>query len=144
VQEVLTVLVRELPQFQHGRPGAFRAWLRSILVNRLRGVWRSRQTHAAATGDSDVLRQLDELEDPASDLSRRWDEEHDTHVAGQLLAALEGEFTPATWQAFRRQMLDGARAAVVAGELGISVNAVLIAKSRVLRRLRQEARGLLE
>src|SRR5262245_12135499 len=43
VQEVLSVLVRELPQFQHNqRPGAFRAWLHGILVHRLRAFWRSR------------------------------------------------------------------------------------------------------
>jgi len=35
-QEVLTVVVRELPQFQHNqREGAFRRWLRTILVHRL-------------------------------------------------------------------------------------------------------------
>jgi RNA polymerase sigma-70 factor (ECF subfamily) len=35
-------------------------------------------------------------------------------------------------------------AAVVAAELGLSVNAVFIAKSRVLRRLRQEMQGLVD
>jgi RNA polymerase sigma-70 factor (ECF subfamily) len=38
--------------------------------------------------------------------------------------------------------LGGARPADVAADLGITVNAVFIAKSRVLRRLRQELRGL--
>jgi RNA polymerase sigma-70 factor (ECF subfamily) len=142
-QDVLAVVVREVAQFQHGRQGAFRAWLRIILVNRLRGFWRSRQAHPQAAGDSDARKMLDQLEDPGSDLSRRWDEQHDRHVAGQLLALLEPTFTAATWQAFRRQVLEGARAVVVASELGITVNAALLAKSRVLRRLRQEARELL-
>ena len=143
-QDVLAVVVREIARFQHGRQGAFRAWLRTILVNRLRGFWRSRQAHPQAAGDSDVLKLLEQLEDPGSDLSRRWDEQHDRQIAGQLLALLEPTFTTATWQAFRRQVLDGARAAVVAAELGITVNAALLAKSRVLRRLRQEARDLLD
>ena len=39
---------------------------------------------------------------------------------------------------------DGKPARDVAQELGLSVNAVLIAKSRVLGRLRQEARGLVD
>jgi hypothetical protein len=38
-------------------------------------------------------------------------------------------------------VLDGERAATVAAELGVSVNAVLLAKSRILRRLRQEMQG---
>ena len=56
---------------------------------------------------------------------------------------IEPQFEPATLQAFRRTVFDGAKAAEVAGELGISGNAVLLAKSRVLKRLRQEAEGLI-
>jgi RNA polymerase sigma factor (sigma-70 family) len=144
VQDVLTVLPRELPRFQRVRQGAFRSWLRGILANRLRGFWRDRRHRPQAAGDSDFAHLLEQMEDPASDLSRRWDEEHDAHVIQQLLSSIEHEFTPATWQAFRRQVLDEARAAVVAAELGISVNAVLIARSRVLRRLRREARDLID
>src|SRR5947208_510280 len=44
VQDVLAVLVRRLPEFEHrGRPGAFRAWLRTILVNQLRNFRRKVQ-----------------------------------------------------------------------------------------------------
>ncbi len=64
------------------------------------------------------------------------------YVAGRLLKLIEPEFEPSTWQAFRRVVLDGLKAAEAAAELGISVNAVFIAKSRVMRRLRQEMQGL--
>ena len=57
---------------------------------------------------------------------------------------MEPEFTGPTWLAFRRQVIDGLPAAEVAAELGTSVNAVLLAKSRVLARLRKEARGLID
>jgi RNA polymerase sigma-70 factor (ECF subfamily) len=141
-QEILTVLVRELPQFRHNqRPGAFRAWLRTITVHRLRDFWRRRNTRPAV-GEADFGRSLDQLEDPRSALSERWDREHDRHVARRLMELIEPEFEPKTWQAFRRTALEGARAAQVAAELGLSANAVLIAKSRVLQRLRAEARGL--
>lgn len=142
VQQVFTVVVARLPEFVHnGRPGAFRHWLRSITVNHLRAFWRARRPQAAqAEGEA----ALDQLEDLASSPSREWDREHDEHVARKLLEYVEPEFRPATWQAFRRLVLDGASPETVAGELGLSVNAVLIAKSRVLRRLRQEVRGLLD
>ena len=55
---------------------------------------------------------------------------------------VEPHFEPATWQAFRRVVMDGLKAAVVAAELSMSVNSVLLAKSRVLSRLRQEMEGL--
>jgi RNA polymerase sigma factor (sigma-70 family) len=142
-QEVMTVVVRELPHFEHNQQrGAFRNWLRTITVNRLRILWRSRQTRPLATGDSDFLKTLDELEDPKSDLSRLWDQQHDQHVAHRLMELVEPQFEAATWKAFRRVVLDGVKAALVAAELKMSVNAVLLAKSRVLSRLRQEMEGL--
>src|SRR2546429_392225 len=66
-QEVMAVVVRELPGFKHNQhAGAFRSWLRTITVNRLRLLWRSRQARPVATGGSDFLKMLDELEDPNS------------------------------------------------------------------------------
>ena len=55
---------------------------------------------------------------------------------------IESHFEPTTLLAFRRMVFEGAKAVEVAAELGISVNAVLLAKSRVLSRLRQEVQGL--
>ncbi len=142
VQQVFTVVVGKLPVFVHnGRPGAFRHWLRSITVNHLRAFWHARRLPMAPPEWDAVL---DQLEDPASALSRQWDREHDGHVAHKLLEYVEPEFKPATWCAFCRLVLDDEKPETVAAELGRSVNAVLIAKLRVLRRLREEACGLLD
>lgn len=140
-QEVLGVVVRELPRFRHnGRRGAFRVWLRTITTNCLRHYWRRRR-HEVTAQEAALL---DQLDDPASDLSGLWDREHDQHVVGRLLEMLEPDFRPTTWRAFRRQVLDGESAEAVAAELGLSINAVLVAKSRVLQRLRRLAEGLID
>jgi RNA polymerase sigma-70 factor (ECF subfamily) len=137
-QRVLEILVRQLADFEHsGRPGAFRAWLRGIVVNLLREFWRARPGPEAGSA-------LEQLSDPNAGLSRLWDEQHDRHVLHALMDLVRPGFTEDTWRAFRRVALDGAPARDVAAELGLSVNAVLIAKSRVLARLRQEARGLVD
>lgn len=142
LQDVLTMLVRELPHFEHsGRPGAFRAWLKTMTVNRLRVHWRTRRS---ATGSIAVQQQLQQLEDANSELSRLWDEEHDRYIAQTLLESIRLEFQPATWRAFEGTVRDGRATGEVATELGLSVNAVLIAKSRVLKRLRQKAEGLID
>lgn len=142
-QDVLTVVVRELPQFQHNQQrGAFRNWLRNVTVNRLRTLWRTRRGRAAATGDSDVAQMLDELADANSSLSRVWDREHDEHVARRLMELIQPQFEPKTWEAFRRVVVEGRKAAEVASELGMSANAVFVAKSRVVAKLRQEMQGL--
>jgi RNA polymerase sigma-70 factor (ECF subfamily) len=144
-QEVLAVLVRELPSFHHDlRRGAFRRWLRTVVLNRLRPFWRARRTQPQALGSAEEEEVFARLEDPGSDLSRLWDEEHDRHVARRLLELLEPEFEPATWQAFRLLVLEGRPTRDVADSLGLTPNAVRIAKSRVLARFRREAEGLLE
>lgn len=144
-QEVLAVVVRELPGFRHDlRVGAFRRWLKNITINRLRTFWRSRKRVPVAGGDGKFDALLDQLDDPSSSLSRQWDEEHDRHVARRLLELIEPEFEAPTWRAFCGLVLDGRDTATVAAELGISANAARIAKSRVLSRFRQEVAGLLD
>jgi RNA polymerase sigma-70 factor (ECF subfamily) len=142
VQDVLFVVVSEVAGFERQRQGAFRAWLRTILVNRVRNYFRGEKYRPTAPGGSDFLRRLDELESPDSALSRLWDREHDDHVATSLMRRVQGDFAPATWQAFHRYVLEGEPAVRVAETLGQSLNSVLLAKSRVLKRLRQELTGL--
>ena len=144
-QDVMGVLVRELPHFRHDlRPGAFRRWLRTITVNRLRTFWRGQRSRPRAAGGSDFGQVLAQLEDPDSGLSALWDREHDRHVLRRLLELLEPEFEPNTWRAFRLLVLEGRPTATVAAELGTTPNAVRIAKSRVLSRLRRECEGLVD
>src|SRR5262245_33100225 len=144
VQDVLLVVYREVAGFERHRQGAFRAWLRTILAHRVRDHFRGQKYRPTATGDSDFLRRLDELESPDSAPSRLWDREHDDHVAASLMQRVQGDFATATWQAFRRHALEGEPAPQVAEALGLSLNCVLLAKSRVMKRLRQEAAGLVE
>lgn len=136
VQDVLVVVVRRIAEFERRGPGAFRAWLRGILANHLRKYFRTRTAPAALD--------LDKLACEDSVLSRQWDREHDQFLADRALRMAEQDFAPATWQAFRRQVLEGQKPAVVAAELGLSLNSVLLAKCRVLKRLREVLAGLVE
>ena len=141
LQDIFAIVVREISGFQHNQqPGAFRRWLRLVVVNRVRGYWRSRH-NSRVRGSGELP--LD-VEDLNNNLDRLWDQEHDAHVARQLIGQLQSEFTQSTWLAFRRQVMDEIKASEVSAELGLSVNAVLIAKSRVLRRFRQEIEGLVD
>jgi hypothetical protein len=57
---------------------------------------------------------------------------------------IENEFEEKTRQAFRGVVHEGRRPKDVAQDLGMKVNAVYLAKSRILRRLREEYGDLLE
>lgn len=64
-QEVLMVVVRELPSFQRQRDGSFRRWLSNVLLNRLRSHWKQRRRRALVGVDSDSVDGfLQQLEDP--------------------------------------------------------------------------------
>jgi RNA polymerase sigma-70 factor (ECF subfamily) len=144
-QDILLSVVKHLPAFEHsGRRGAFRCWLRAIVCSRTTDYWRAADPATAASGGSGATAALQELADPDSDLNRRWDEEHDRYVLDCLLDLVEQEFEPTTLRAFRRLALEGASGAETAQELGLSVAAVYVAKSRVLQRIRQEAEGLID
>ena len=145
VQEVLLVVHRELPKFEHNqRRGAFRNWLRQIVVHRLRNFWRSRGRLIAVGNDSQLEEQLQQLEDDGSQLSQRWDREHNLTIARKLLELIESRFTESTRLIFRRLVVDGADADTVASETGLSLNAIFTAKSRVLRELRRLGAGLVD
>src|SRR5262245_31800307 len=143
-QEVLVVLFRELPSFERRRDGSFRAWLRQITVNRMYAFCKIRRKQSLAMGGPETDQLLAELADPNSDLARQWDQDHDRHVFQKLLAIVEGDFEPGTWQAFTRFAVEGRPAACVAGELGMTESAVVQAKFRILKRLREEAGELLD
>ncbi|MFO0876553.1 MAG: sigma-70 family RNA polymerase sigma factor [Gemmataceae bacterium] len=140
--DVLQALVEALPRFERRRDGSFRCWLRTVTLNKVK------TRHRAASDRPDMLAAdgswLAELEDPAAPLSREWDRAHDQHVLGRLLDLVACDFDPITFRAFLLHGRDGKPAAEVANELGLTVAAVFSAKARVLRRLREEADGLLD
>jgi RNA polymerase sigma-70 factor (ECF subfamily) len=145
VQEVLAIVVRKLPEFRRKpQAGAFRRWLRMITVNCLRGYWRSQRSQPRVAACEALVKDLDQLEDPQSALSRIWDEEHDDHVARRLLQMIRPRFEAKTWRAFQRVALESIPVDEVAKELGMTPNAVFIAKARVMHMLREEGKGLLD
>ncbi len=143
-QDVLCILLREIPSFRHnGRRGAFRAWLRAVLCNRLRSFLRSRQRFPRLDCEAGEALAV-HLQDPASDPSRRWDREHDRFVVQTVLNELERRFEERTLRAFRMQFLDERSPSDVAACLKMSKGAVVAAKCRVLRALREQAAFLLQ
>lgn len=134
VQEVLLVVVRRVAEFEHRGPGAFRGWLRGIVANQARKFFRDRVGGARID--------LDQLAVADTALSKRWDREHDEFLAERALRVVQADFTPKTWQAFYLQLFERKTAAEVAAALDMTVNSALLAKSRVMKRLRAELQGL--
>lgn len=144
-QEVMMVLMRELPRFQRQRTGSFRSWLRGITVNQIRiALRKSKKFQQAEFNGNGIKEQVDKLADPTSIVSMQFDEEHDKAVLSRIVQVVEADFKELTWQAFQLYAIENQPPATVAEKLGLSLNAVLLAKSRVLRRMREEAAGLID
>jgi RNA polymerase sigma-70 factor (ECF subfamily) len=138
VQDVFAVLVEQLPQFQYDAQKSFRAWLKTVLLNRWRQL-RRKQTAEKRTADADLAEVADTVVVPEFE-----EEEYRRHLVRRALALMQAEFQPVTWKACWEFVVCDRPAAEVATDLGITSNAVYLAKSRVLRRLREELQGLLD
>lgn len=137
LQDVFTVLVRKLPEFHYNPHKRFRSWLWTVAMNRLRERRRGRTVPLQGGGD------LAEL--PTPDTTENVDEvEYRAYLVQRALELMQAEFQPTTWKAFWECVTANRSAAEVGQELGLTVDAVYAAKSRVLRRLREELEGLLD
>jgi RNA polymerase sigma-70 factor (ECF subfamily) len=138
VQDVLTTLVHQLPQFRYQPGKSFRAWIRRILLNRWRTLCRrppplplTVDPPATTSADSERLDEQEELE-------------YRRHLLREALRLLRSEFSATFWKAFEEHVLAGRPAEEVAASLGVAPGTVYVAKSRVFKRLRQELAGLLD
>jgi RNA polymerase sigma-70 factor (ECF subfamily) len=138
-QEVFRVVLLRITDFRREQPGStFRGWLWTITRNKLGDYLRRCQKHPQPAGGSEARDRLEQF--PAE--PRPKDEDPETGAERLLyqraLDLIRSEFEPTSWDAFWRVVVGGQRPADVAPALGLSLNAVYLAKSRVLRRLREE------
>lgn len=132
VQDVFGKLLVKLPEFNYDPGRSFRGWLRTVLVN----CWRGRPHREAAPLAADPP-----CSDPANQVEQA---EYRGYLVGRALHVMQTDFEPSTWKACWETVVNNRAASEVATELGVSVAAVYIARSRVLRRLREELRGMFE
>jgi RNA polymerase sigma-70 factor (ECF subfamily) len=137
LQDVFTILVEQMPTFRYQPGGSFRAWLYTVLTNRWRELRRRKQLVNAASGSLETVPQPESPDLPG-------EAEERAELLARALTLLEPEFEPTTWQAFQQMVLQGRAGELVARDLGLSLNAVYIACSRVRKRLRGFLAGLLE
>lgn len=138
VQEVFRTVVRRIGEFRIDRPGdTFRGWLYTITRHKLGDYFRRCATQPDVVGGSDFLQKLHAVPEEA-DVDSAINSEGLGGACHRALALIRVEFQDVTWQAFWRAVVDEQPAADIATALGISVNSVYLAKSRVLRRLREE------
>jgi RNA polymerase sigma-70 factor (ECF subfamily) len=146
VQEVLREAATNLEKFRREREGdSFRAWLRGITRNMVLQHFRRANRQPQASGGTHAFVQLQEVaegETPASD-----EEDPPSELEALRRRALElvrGQVEDRTWQAFWLTAMEEHSSIEVAASLGVSATAVRTAKSRVLRRLKEQFSELIQ
>jgi RNA polymerase sigma-70 factor (ECF subfamily) len=140
IQEVFRAAVAGLATFRRDSPGdSFRGWLRGITRHLLSAHFRQAARQPQGGGGTDLLDRLHEVPDavplPDDDYT---DEAAASEVYRRALEVIRSAFEERTWTMFWRTAVDGRPPTEVAAEMSVSPAAVRQAKSRVLRKLKQQ------
>lgn len=136
-QEVLRAVAGAIERYDPDpSKGSFRGWLFRIARNLVINMLAARRFRPLATGDSDVRDLLDALPVPEGAETALFEAEYRRQVFLWAAGRVCPEFREPTWKAFWLTGVQGVDAKAAAEEVGISVGAVYIARSRVMARLR--------
>jgi RNA polymerase sigma-70 factor (ECF subfamily) len=141
-QDVLQSVASAVRSLQYDpRRGSFRGWLYTIVRNRLLDAQRCR-CPVQGSGDTAVQHWLESQ--PAPEPEPSWDRDYERRVFAWAAERVRVDFRPSTWQAFWLTAVEGLSTEEAGRRLGMSLGAVQVARSRVMARLKETVRPLLE
>jgi RNA polymerase sigma factor (sigma-70 family) len=138
-QEVLRAVSGAISRLEYDpNRGTFRSWLFTVVRNKFRNYLSNKTRKQVTSGGSSIQDLLEAQPNRSDPLEEQWSHEYDQRVFSWAVERVKDSFTSKTWQAFWQVAVDGKNAKDVARDVGISVGAVYIAKSRVLARLKEQ------
>ena len=147
MQDVLRSVARNAHRMEYDpKKGTFRGWLYTVTRNKIYNFLSGQRNRPRGSGDSDAHERLDATpaRDDGAGPDADWEKEYQRRLTARAMERVKDEFQPATWQAFWQTAVDGKAAADVGAGLRMSPGAVYVAKSRVLARLRDEVRSMIQ
>ncbi len=144
-QEVLGKLVKVIRSFEYDpRRGSFRGWLKTVTNNAVRDFMADLSGPDRGSGDTRIGEVLAAIQDPGaiSELTAALEEEAERTLLREAEERVRLRVQPHTWDAYRLLATEGLSAAEVAVRLSMPVAEVYVAKSRVVKSLREEVERL--
>jgi RNA polymerase sigma factor (sigma-70 family) len=142
-QDTFKAVARAIPRFRYEPEcSSFRNWLFTVVRSKLNDFLAAQARQPRLAGETTVERFLER--EPDRTWEERWLREYQANLVCWAAGQIQRDFKPQTWQAFWRTAIDGEPAQMVASELGLSLNALYIARSRVTNRLRQMLQSIEE
>jgi len=142
-QEVMAQVARSMRSFRY-KPerGRFRDWLGTIARRKVNRHLTKKNLGTAGAGGDHTLEAHDSPR--AIEADADWSAEFNAQILRTALDRVRPLFGTATWEAFASVWLENRTAAETASALCVSLEAVYVAKSKVLKRLEQEVLELAE
>jgi RNA polymerase sigma-70 factor (ECF subfamily) len=142
-QEVMCRVARAIRTLDYDPArGSFRGWLFTLVRNQLHQFHRGGQRPDRACGGTSIRQVLHGQPAPEEDTAASWDQEYERRLFAYAAAQIRGDFRDSTWQAFWLAGVEGKSAREVGEQLGLTVAAVYLAKSRVMARLKEQIQEL--
>ncbi len=142
-QQVMLSVARAIPQWQREPQARFRHWLarivRNAIVNSL-----TRGPHDRSAGGTDFLSVMHNVPADETEIDAQVEIEYQRQVYRRAAELVRDEVQEDSWRAFVLTVVDGEATDVVAEQLGKSVGAIHAVRSRVMRRLQNTVRELME
>ncbi len=134
VQDTMVALAKSMPNFRYDRAkGKFRSYLKTVVLHEIFRKSRQKRREVA-------LEEVEAVADAAAadhDVEQVWEAEWRHYHIRQAMRLIEVEFREKDRAAFEAYAVAGEDAGEVAASLGISVDQVYQAKSRIMKRLAQ-------
>ncbi len=138
VQEVLAAVAKSVTQWlERENRSSFRAWLFRIARNTAIDFLTRRKHRPWCAGGDDAARQFDEVA-AAEEVSGDFDIEYRREVFHWASQRIRDSVSETTWMAFWLSSVEDQPINEVAKQVDMSVGSVYIARSRVMKRLRQK------
>ncbi|MFO0974307.1 MAG: sigma-70 family RNA polymerase sigma factor [Phycisphaerae bacterium] len=132
VQDVLVKLGKALPGFTYDpAKGRFRGYLKTVVLRCIFDLSCQRRGERAV----EKIEELTQAAGASPDVDDAWEVEWRRYHLRQAMGVIRAEFNDRDVAAFQQYSVDGEEAQAVAAALGMSLDAVYQAKSRILRRL---------
>lgn len=143
VQEVLRAVASAIDRFEPDPArGPFRNWLFRIAHNLMINFLTNQKRHPQGFGGDDRSRLFETPAVASQGDSAMFELEFRRQLFQWASEQIREEFQASTWSAFWKTWVEGKKPKDVSAEIGVSLGAIYMARSRVVARLREVISGI--
>jgi len=138
VQDVMRSVSLAMRGFEYDpAKGKFKGWLFTATRNSISKHFKRQARRPVTASDSRMAEWIEQT--PNDEEIDEWETDYQRKLLAWAMEKLKPNFAERIWRAFEMTAVEGLEPGVVAEEIGMTKNAVAIAKCRVMQSLREKA-----